>query len=116
VYNLNNNVGFVNVGTSHDTSEFAVESISRWWATVGKHTHTLAVRKSILHAILAEVIVVGRECGNISYSNSQVAQNWRLKSHTSLEEHQNGIKLSIICFVISQKIGRANLSWMFKLL
>lgn len=26
------------VGVSHDTSEFAVESISRWWETVGKHT------------------------------------------------------------------------------
>jgi hypothetical protein len=38
VYNVNNNVGFVNVGTSHDTSEFAVESISRWWETLGKHT------------------------------------------------------------------------------
>jgi hypothetical protein len=39
VYNVNNNVGFVNVGTSHDTSEFAVESISRWWEIVGKHTY-----------------------------------------------------------------------------
>jgi len=38
VYNINHNVGFVNVGTSHDTSQFAVESISRWWETVGKHT------------------------------------------------------------------------------
>jgi len=38
VYSLNNNTGFVNVGTNHDTSEFAVESISRWWETVGKHT------------------------------------------------------------------------------
>ena len=38
VYNLNNNTGFVNLGTSHDTSEFGVESISRWWETVGKHT------------------------------------------------------------------------------
>ena len=38
IYNLNNNTGFVNVGTSHDTSEFAVESISRWWEVVGKHT------------------------------------------------------------------------------
>jgi len=38
VYNVNNNVGFVNVGTSHDTSEFAAESISRWWEAVGKHT------------------------------------------------------------------------------
>ena len=38
VYNLNSNTGFVNVGTSHDTSEFAVESISRWWESVGKRT------------------------------------------------------------------------------
>jgi hypothetical protein len=38
IYTVNNNVGFVNVGTSHDTSEFAVESISRWWEAVGKHT------------------------------------------------------------------------------
>jgi hypothetical protein len=38
VYNLNHNVGFVNVGTNHDTAEFAVESISRWWEAVGKHT------------------------------------------------------------------------------
>jgi hypothetical protein len=39
VYNVNKNIGFVNVGISHDTSEFAVESISRWWETVGKHTY-----------------------------------------------------------------------------
>jgi hypothetical protein len=39
VYNVNKNLGFVNVGTSHDTSEFAVESISRWWEAVGKHTY-----------------------------------------------------------------------------
>ena len=38
IYTVNHNIGFVNVGTSHDTSEFAVESISRWWETVGKHT------------------------------------------------------------------------------
>ena len=38
VYLVNNNVGFVNVGTSHDTSESAVESISRWWEALGKHT------------------------------------------------------------------------------
>jgi hypothetical protein len=38
VYNLNNNTGFVNAGTSHDASEFAVESISRWREVVGKHT------------------------------------------------------------------------------
>jgi hypothetical protein len=29
VYNVNNNVGFVNVDMGHDTSEFALGSISR---------------------------------------------------------------------------------------
>ena len=38
VYVLNNNTAFVNLGKSHDTSEFAVESISRWWEIVGKNT------------------------------------------------------------------------------
>jgi len=47
VYNLNSNTGFVNVGTSHDTSEFAVESISRWWETVGKHTFPNATKLMI---------------------------------------------------------------------
>jgi len=44
IYNLNHNIGYVNVGTSHDTAEFAVESISRWWAVVGKHTFPKATR------------------------------------------------------------------------
>lgn len=38
IYNINNNIGFVNVGISHDTSEFAVESIFRWWGAIGKPT------------------------------------------------------------------------------
>jgi transposase len=38
IFNLNNNTGFVNLGTSHDTAEFAVESISRWWECLGKKT------------------------------------------------------------------------------
>jgi hypothetical protein len=42
VYVLNNNTGFVNLGISHDTSEFAVESIGRWWETVGKNTFAQA--------------------------------------------------------------------------
>lgn len=47
VYNLNYNIGFVNVGTSHDTPEFAVESISRWWEIVGKHTFPNATKLMI---------------------------------------------------------------------
>ncbi len=39
VYLVNDNVGFVNLGTDHDTSAFAVESIRRWWDVVGKPTY-----------------------------------------------------------------------------
>jgi len=39
VYDLSKNEGFVNLGVSKDTAEFAVESISRWWLTVGKSTY-----------------------------------------------------------------------------
>lgn len=38
IYVLNNNTGFVNLGIDHDTSEFAGESIWRWWNTLGKST------------------------------------------------------------------------------
>ena len=38
VYVLNDNTGFVNLGTYHDTAEFAAESILRWWTGVGKQT------------------------------------------------------------------------------
>jgi transposase len=36
VYDLIRNTGFVNVGVDHDTASFAVESIRRWWNTVGQ--------------------------------------------------------------------------------
>ncbi len=36
VSDLLQNRGFVNVGIDHDTAEFAVESIRRWWLSLGK--------------------------------------------------------------------------------
>lgn len=36
VYDVIHNKGFVNVGVDHDTAEFAVESIRRWWNNDGK--------------------------------------------------------------------------------
>ena len=36
VYDIGINEGFVNVGTSSDTSEFAVYSIKQWWQRMGK--------------------------------------------------------------------------------
>jgi transposase len=36
VYDLKKNLGWVNVGIDHDTAEFAVESIRRWWKHLGR--------------------------------------------------------------------------------
>ena len=36
IYDIGNNEGFVNVGTSSDTSEFAAYSIKQWWKKMGK--------------------------------------------------------------------------------
>ncbi len=36
IYDIGSNEGFVNVGTSSDTSEFAVYSIKQWWKRMGK--------------------------------------------------------------------------------
>lgn len=36
VYDIERNKGWVNVGTDHDTSAFAVESIRRWWCSMGQ--------------------------------------------------------------------------------
>jgi len=39
IYEVLKNNGFVNVGISHDTSEFAVESIRQWWKNIGKKNY-----------------------------------------------------------------------------
>jgi len=76
IYNLNNNTGFVNVGTSKDTSEFAGESITRWWDIVGKHTFPSSTK-----------IYINCDCGG---SNSNKTYMWKYQlqlfaNHTGLE-------------------------------
>lgn len=36
VYDIGSNVGWINLGIDHDTAEFAVESIRRWYLKMGK--------------------------------------------------------------------------------
>ena len=78
IYNLNHNTGFVNVGTSHDTSEFAVESISRWWDCVGKHTFPNASK-----------LMITCDCGG---SNGYRTKQWKYQlsqfaKRTGIEVH-----------------------------
>src|SRR6266571_4560828 len=43
-YDVHRNEGFVNVGMSHDTAEFAVESLRRWWKLFGRRHYPQARR------------------------------------------------------------------------
>jgi len=49
VYDLLRNEGWVSVGCDHDTSEFAVETIRRWWKTMGQPQYPQA-RKLLITA------------------------------------------------------------------
>lgn len=44
IYDVTWNTGWVNVGVDHDTAEFAVESIRRWWLKMGQCTYPRATK------------------------------------------------------------------------
>ena len=54
----------VNVGVTHDTAEFAVESIRRWWRLMGKRTYPAARRLLI--------------CADAGGSNGNRLRAWKL--------------------------------------
>lgn len=39
IYDVGRNEGYVNVGVDHDTGEFAVAGIERWWNTMGRKAY-----------------------------------------------------------------------------
>lgn len=63
VYDLARNEGWVNVGKDHDTPEFAVQSLRRWWLTMGRQAYP--------HA--RELLVVADAGG----SNSARSRVWK---------------------------------------
>lgn len=46
IYDTQRNEGFINLGNSHDTTEFACDSIKEWWMQLGQFYYSFA--KSIL--------------------------------------------------------------------
>jgi len=42
VYDMGQNAGWVSVGTDHDTATFAVETIRRWWYSMGREVYPTA--------------------------------------------------------------------------
>ena len=63
VYDVTHNEAGVSVGVSHDTAEFAVASIRRWWQRMGRQRYPQAKR-----------LLVTADCGG---SNSPRTRLWR---------------------------------------
>jgi Rhodopirellula transposase DDE domain len=63
IYDLARDAGWVNVGVDHDTSVFAVASISRWWAARGRVDYPQAGR-----------LLITADCGG---SNSYRYRVWK---------------------------------------
>jgi len=75
-YDINLNKGFVNVGISSDTAEFAVESIRQWWKQLGKEYYPKT----------KELLITADSGGSNGYRNrgwkyflNQFAKETRLK-------------------------------------
>lgn len=48
LYDIAQNIGYIVLGTSHDTSEFACECIIQWWQQHGKYVYPLATSLLLL--------------------------------------------------------------------
>ncbi len=48
LYDVGQNRGHINLGTSHETSEFACDSLQRWWTTQGRKQYPHAKRLLLL--------------------------------------------------------------------
>ncbi|HEY3936273.1 MAG TPA: ISAzo13 family transposase [Bryobacteraceae bacterium] len=44
IYDIGRNAGWVSVGMDHDTAEFAVEAIRRWWRSMGRQAYPRSSR------------------------------------------------------------------------
>jgi len=79
IYEVLKNNGFVNVGTSHDTSEFAVESIRQWWKNIGKKNYPKA----------KELLI----CADSGGSNASRSNLW--KFYLQKFARKNGLKITV---------------------
>lgn len=82
IYDLVNNTGFVNVGTSADTAAFAVESIRRWWLSMAQEKYPAATK-----------LLITADGGG---SNGSRVRLWK----TELQNFANetGLKISVCHF------------------
>jgi hypothetical protein len=82
IYDIGRNRGFVNVGTDHDTGEFAVASIRGWWRHEGRRLYPRA--RSIL---------ITADAGG---SNGWRLRLWKLELQTFAD--QTGLRVEVCHF------------------
>ena len=81
-YDIGLNKGFVNVGVSSDTSEFAVESIRQWWKQLGKKHYPKA----------KELLITADSGGSNGYKN----RGWKYFLNEFAKE--TGFKITVLHF------------------
>jgi transposase len=79
VYDLNHNEAGVSVGITHDTAEFAVEAIRRWWRRLGKKRYRSPRR-----------LLITADSGG---SNSSRNRLWKLELQRFADETQMIIEI-----------------------
>jgi transposase len=79
VYDVANNEGWVSVGDTADTSEFAVAAIEKWWDTLGKHKFPNATR-----------LLITADCGG---SNGYRVRAW--KWHLARLAERTGLDITV---------------------
>ena len=82
VYDLTANAGWVSVGVDHDTAEFAVETLRRWWREMGRAAYPGAER-----------LLVTADGGG---SNSSRSRSWKLELQGLADEA--GLRVSVCHF------------------
>jgi hypothetical protein len=82
VYDLAANEAWVSVGVDHDTAAFAVESIRRWWTTMGQPLYPAATR-----------LLVTADAGG---SNGARLRLWKLELQKLADE--TGLEIAVCHF------------------
>jgi hypothetical protein len=79
VYDVGQNTGWVSVGTDHDTAAFAVNTIRRWWYSMGQDVYPGATR-----------LLINADSGG---SNGSRVRLWKLELQKMADE--TGMEISV---------------------
>jgi transposase len=82
VYDLNDNSAWVSVGVDHDTGQFAVETLRRWWYAMGQPVYPEAKR-----------LLITADCGG---SNGSRLRLWKWELQRLADE--TGLAISLAHF------------------